>query len=348
MMRKIGIAFRPHNLLNIQNWLLSSRKILEIRTLSAQASSTTEIGSIDTGAPVENGDSKKNLSKAMKAYLDRAREHDEFMNAQRVEFEIGKRHLANMMGENPETFTQADIDNAIEYLFPSGLYQKHARPIMKPPEEVFPQRKAAEFDETGRPYHFLFYTGRSNFYQVLYDVVEHINEMYKFEDSMTRKNLQPDPMLKLNLSGTEWIAKSALEFRVVETVSDREYNTFVTAMDRLSNMPFAYKVKDFIMEYRVSLMNQSETYDAIKPQIREDGRESVTVYECRRKRAIGNVTVISPGTGKITINGQGISYFEGIQEREQVSLASFFLRSLWFTQWHLQFDKRLKMYFEIQ
>lgn len=39
---------------------------------------------------------------------------------------------------------------------------------MKPPEEVFPQRKAAEFDETGRPHHFLFYTGRPNFYQILH------------------------------------------------------------------------------------------------------------------------------------------------------------------------------------
>lgn len=26
------------------------------------------------------------------------------------EFEIGKRHLAKMMGENPDTFNQADID----------------------------------------------------------------------------------------------------------------------------------------------------------------------------------------------------------------------------------------------
>lgn len=29
---------------------------------------------------------------------------------QRAEFEIGKRHLANMMGCDPETFTQNDID----------------------------------------------------------------------------------------------------------------------------------------------------------------------------------------------------------------------------------------------
>lgn len=53
---------------------------------------------------------KKQISKAMKAYLERAREHNEFMEKKTVEFQIGKRHLANMMGENPDTFTQGDID----------------------------------------------------------------------------------------------------------------------------------------------------------------------------------------------------------------------------------------------
>lgn len=47
----------------------------------------------------------------MKAYLERAKEHDEFMKTQKHEFEIGKRHLANMMGESPETFEdQETID----------------------------------------------------------------------------------------------------------------------------------------------------------------------------------------------------------------------------------------------
>lgn len=39
---------------------------------------------------------------------------------------------------------------------------------MRPPEEIYPQRKAAEFDETGRPHHFLFYAGKPNFYKLLY------------------------------------------------------------------------------------------------------------------------------------------------------------------------------------
>lgn len=53
---------------------------------------------------------KEKVSKAMKAYLERAKAHDEFMKIQNLEFRLGKRHLANMMGENPETFSQADID----------------------------------------------------------------------------------------------------------------------------------------------------------------------------------------------------------------------------------------------
>lgn len=52
----------------------------------------------------------KNISKAMKAYLERAQEHDVFMKNQRFEYQLGKKHLANMMGENPETFTQEDVN----------------------------------------------------------------------------------------------------------------------------------------------------------------------------------------------------------------------------------------------
>lgn len=34
----------------------------------------------------------------------------DFIQKQVEEFDIGKRHLANMMGEDPESFSQADVD----------------------------------------------------------------------------------------------------------------------------------------------------------------------------------------------------------------------------------------------
>ena len=35
---------------------------------------------------------------------------DDFMKTQLQDYNIGKRHLANMMGRDPEFFTQQDVD----------------------------------------------------------------------------------------------------------------------------------------------------------------------------------------------------------------------------------------------
>ncbi|XP_045452817.1 28S ribosomal protein S9, mitochondrial [Melitaea cinxia] len=266
----------------------------------------------------ESLNKKKKISKAMKAYLERAKEHDEFMKKQQFEYNIGKRHLANMMGEDPETFTQKDVDRAIEYLFPSGIYDPAARPLMKPPEEVFPARKAAEFDEAGRPHHFLFYTGKPNFFKLLYDASEHIQDLYKFEDKVSRKKEVADANSKLELSSSVWITKDELEQILVETITDLEYDNFKLVMERLVSLPYSYRVKEFVEKFRKPLATQRFALEIPKPSYDENGVAFVTTYECLRKKARGDVTIKSPGTGKITINGQDLTYFEDVQSREQV------------------------------
>ncbi|XP_065076322.1 small ribosomal subunit protein uS9m [Ochlerotatus camptorhynchus] len=261
---------------------------------------------------------KEKVNKAMKAYLERTKAHDEFMKIQNLEFKLGKRHLANMMGENPETFTQADIDRAIQYIFPSGLYDKKARPMMKPPEEVIPQRKAAEFDETGRPFHSIFYTGKPNYYKLLHDVVGNINNLNAFEDRMIKKQLIPDPTQQIDTSGSEWLSKDALEKVLLEDVSDTEYDNFVSVLTRLILHPYSYREKTFIDRYRKPLLMKTDADQIPKPQFDTNGKQSITVYECLRKSVRGDVTIVAPGTGKITINGQDITYFREIQPREQV------------------------------
>ncbi|XP_070493268.1 small ribosomal subunit protein uS9m [Chironomus tepperi] len=268
-------------------------------------------------------------SKAMKAYLERAQQHDEFMKTQKEEFKIGKRHLANMMGEDPVVYEdQEKIDEAISYLMPSALYDKRARPMMKPPEKIFPERKAAEFDETGRPHHVLFYTSKPNFFQLLYDAVEHLNNLNKFEDNMTRQQKSVDPALKLELSGSEWINQDQLELKLVENIQPVEYRYFVNVMNRLVEHPYSFRVKDFIDMYRRPLMNQTIILDIPKPHIDKDGRSFITVYECLRKKARGDVTIKFPGTGKILINGQDVTYFEYDQSREQILFPLIFTEML--------------------
>ncbi|KFB45506.1 AGAP010268-PA-like protein [Anopheles sinensis] len=269
---------------------------------------------------------KAKISKAMKAYLERAKEYESSMEQARSEYQLGKRHLANMMGADVETFTQQDIDQAIQYLFPSGLYDPAARPSMKPPEEFMPKKKGAEFDETGRPFHSLFYTGRPNFFQLLYDVVENINKLNALEDGTRMKGKSLDSVgNKLDVTGSEWLPKELLEKKIVETITDIEYDNFVNAMNRLVDHPLSERSKEFIKEYRKPLISKMENDAIPTPQHDADGRQYVTIYECLRKTARGDVTLKFPGTGSVLVNGKDLRNVGNTQQREQVSQLKYFL-----------------------
>ncbi|KAG7201090.1 hypothetical protein KM043_017632 [Ampulex compressa] len=148
----------------------SAVNLRKIRISSARYYTTgvTQIDNAESNALQEKPTSHKKLGRAMRMYLERASKYDEFMKREIAEYEIGKRHLANMMGRDLETFTQEDIDRSIEYLFPSGLYDKDARPMLRHPMQLYPSRKEAEFDESGRPYNMFFYTCKPNYYNLLY------------------------------------------------------------------------------------------------------------------------------------------------------------------------------------
>ena len=53
---------------------------------------------------------KEMISKAMSSYLESARQYDTFIKEQTEEFEVGRRHLANIMGTDVNAMTQTDID----------------------------------------------------------------------------------------------------------------------------------------------------------------------------------------------------------------------------------------------
>lgn len=45
----------------------------------------------------------------------------------------------------------------------------------------------------------------------------------------------------------------------------------------------------------------------------------ILFLDCPRKSARADVTVYYPGTGKLSINGKDIGFFDNIQAREQVN-----------------------------
>lgn len=83
---------------------------------------------------------KEKTSKAMRSYLERARQHDLFMKTEQEEFEIGKRHLANMMGEPAETYdNQEQIDVSFKQLL-TNLFITIFVFFRKQFDTYFPQR----------------------------------------------------------------------------------------------------------------------------------------------------------------------------------------------------------------
>ncbi|CAD6224653.1 GSCOCG00005486001-RA-CDS [Cotesia congregata] len=272
-----------------------------------------------TAESVEDGSFKnKKLNSAMRAYLERAAEYDKFIKKEDQDYQIGKRHLANMMGENPETFNQDAVNRSIQYLFPSGLYEPKARPIMEEASKIFPPKKAAQFDEEGRPFHSLFYTLKPNFYSVLYDIVEQMEYLNKFEDEQILKGILPNEGNRANLVGSDWLSRKEFEKLFLEPVSDSDYEALVTSLQRLEGHPWSETVKDFIMKFRKQ--KHIQTRGLIIPPLEYDekGRPFILVTQCMRHTCRGTVKILGNGSGKIKINGKAIDYFTNIQSREQV------------------------------
>ncbi|XP_034939656.1 28S ribosomal protein S9, mitochondrial [Chelonus insularis] len=262
---------------------------------------------------------KQKMSNAMKAYLKRAQEYDEFMKRENEEYLIGKRHLANMMGEDPNTFTQEDINNAIEYLFPSGLYAKAARPIMDAPERIFPPKKAAQFDHTGRPYHSLFYTMKPNFYSVLYDIVEKLETLNQYQDQQLRNGILPNEKSKFDTFGSDWLTQPILETKFLEPLKEKDYEMFIAALQRLIDHPYSSNVSNFIMEYRLKKSNFKDTLVIPPLEYDSTGRPFVEVKWAQKFLTTGSVKVLGNGSGQFKIgDGKDITFFKRKQHREQI------------------------------
>jgi len=309
---------------NLQLVLLPKRQLIAARNLHSGATLLQNVpASANSNAnAVHSLEEPRKVSKAMKVYMERAKEHDDFIKLQLHNFNVGKRHLANMMGRDPDFFTQEDIDEAVKYLFPSGLFDPRARPMMKHPEEIYPKKKEAEFDITGRPYHSLFYTSKPNYYQLLHDINTKLKALNNYEDmkaaSASNETLKySEPPEEMNLNGSEWLSKLKMEGILLEKLNDRDYSALVKTLDRLSQHPFAHKEKKFIMEHRSMLAVQTLAEDIPALLLDEAGRSYMKATG-RRKTAHCEVTVMGQGTGRVDINGRDLLYFENKQEREQV------------------------------
>uniref|UniRef100_A0A8C0D8E7 28S ribosomal protein S9, mitochondrial n=1 Tax=Balaenoptera musculus TaxID=9771 RepID=A0A8C0D8E7_BALMU len=261
--------------------------------------------------------------------------------AQIEEFNIGKRHLANMMGEDPETFTQEDTDRAIAYLFPSGLIEKRARPITKHPEEIFPKQRAIQWGEDGRPFHFLFYTGKQSYYSLMRGPYGKLLDVENRQDQLRAKGLFSEKTKAKDPTGSRWLIKEELEETLVEKLSDQDYAQFLRLLERLLALP-CDAAEEFVSRFRRSVTIQSKK-QLIDPLQSDEKGMAFSTVQGNRKTAEAEVAVYDHGSGRIEVNGVDyLLYFPVTQDREHGTIISnqgetSHIANVWKSTIHLKF-----------
>lgn len=264
-------------------------------------------------------DRARNISKSMMSYLKRAREQKEFLLKETKEFERGKRHLANMMGIESQEMTQDDVDKAISYLFPSGLFEKKARPIMKHPDLLYKAQKDAQFNEEGRPHHHLFYTTKPNYYAALGDIRAKLNELNKYEDRQLEKGIVTPPEgSKYTLVGREWLRREQLCERFLEGVNDSERDYLIRSLTALISHPYSSRASQLIEDFTYQLVGQSINLDL--PEILKDENtgELYTDLTDHKLAHWVRVKTVLNGTGKFDLDGYDIEFFDNMYTRRSL------------------------------
>jgi small subunit ribosomal protein S9 len=315
----------------------ASNPVLLKPTCSGQITAFTNIGSTfmaSSVAPVnsqrqQSGKSRQ-VSRAMKSYLEAASAQEEFIKKEVAEFELGKRHLANIMGWDPNVITQRDIDAAIRYLFPSGLVKK-ARPIMKHPDELYAKFKRAQFAEDGRPFHTLFYTITPQFYQLLSDIAVKTARLDDLMDKDTSQGSDTPSHMPSQLSQRlpDWISRQELQNEVAERVSEEQYAQLVMALDHLLAHPYSGAEDEFIAHYRRSpaqgtgdnqLTVENLVATGLPEKLETDEKSGVqfAIAKGQRKNCVATARVSLPGSGKITMDGEALDDMFQQASREEL------------------------------
>ncbi|XP_065437009.1 small ribosomal subunit protein uS9m isoform X3 [Chrysemys picta bellii] len=217
---------------------------------------------------------------------------------------------------------------AIAYLFPSGLFEKRARPIMKHPTEIFPKQRAIQWGEDRRPFHFLFYTGKQSFYSLMHEIYGKLLDIQKYQDHLRAQGLLAENRKKINLIGSRWLIKEELEDMLVEKLSDHDYSTCIQLLERLVTLPCCGIEEEYVLKFRRELAIQLKKM-VIEPLQYDEQGVAFSTGEGKRKTSRATAVVYDHGSGKITVNGVDyLCYFPVMQDREQLMFPFQFLDRL--------------------
>ncbi|VDL93043.1 unnamed protein product [Schistocephalus solidus] len=246
------------------------------------------------------------------------------LEEERTKYERGRKYLARMMGQDPATFDQSHIDEAVRYFFPSALGSMRARPKLKVrcPPIVYPpfslQRKyihkrkvhciivkftlaEIQFDKTGRPFHDLYYTGKPAFYELM-----HYENWLNIMEALVKHPLS-------------WHAEEFIMSYRVSVQADTTKEVFPEASFLLFSTATLNLVKSANYQPLCFKLISSFTHDDSKPQLDPDLNQKFVDTFGQKKHAFAEVRLFHPGTGKFTVNEKRLlEFFPELGNREQL------------------------------
>jgi len=199
---------------------------------------------------------------------------DWLLASEKEKYELGKRWLATMMGEDVEAFTDEKVAEAIRYLLPSHLFAKDARPIMKDPVQLFGQKKETQIGQDGRPFHAAFFTGQPAYHELIFKIWENLEtldeieeEMQKFEGEEEAPIYYDKPLL------VRWMKHYEMEEKLKCRLSQDQYDLLIRRLTRIAKHPQGEKMQEFLSEYQVELSQGGKKIEVA--EIDEDGYATV-------------------------------------------------------------------------
>lgn len=219
---------------------------------------------------------------------------------------------------NLEPSSSNHQQHAIQYLFPSGLFESQSRPVMRPPREIYPKFQKAYYDKSGRPFSSFFYTGFQNYYESLYELYANYEELNRLEDANNAAGIQPTEADRFDALTNVVLSKQQLEDLFVEKISDGRYESFVGHLNRLIDHPYSAQKAEFLKRF-----TKTKQIQMLREQLYTMGQdENGRVYSeaiGSRKNTQCKVRVYKDGTGKFLMNDRyDLNYFTYFLHREQI------------------------------
>ncbi|MEQ2169622.1 hypothetical protein GOODEAATRI_027156, partial [Goodea atripinnis] len=163
----------------------------------------------------------------------------------------------------------------------------------------------------GRPFHFLFYTGKQSYYSLMHGNEFSPRRRVAGEGVSALRDVtsMPAPPLSVCLS----LLNAMTESRQVVL-----YNRFIQLMERMLSMAYSSLEEEFILRHRQQLEAQT-MHQVVPPLQKDDKGVDFSTAEGKRKTSKSSVVVRDCGSGSITINGEDyLHYFPVLQDREQL------------------------------